>query len=384
MSLQSCKEKKEKVVFEDQNKQSGKEGFQYQIKGKINNLQEKKVYLQKMGEDRWITVDSSEVNEGGTFSFAGKAEEKDFYLVSLKENPSFLVIVDSPEIEIQADATDVLKTLEIKGSQASREYIDFTKKLYQYGVEENKIKSQIPALAKEKNKITELEEIERSLKLAKQKRKAFVQNYIDSIIPSIAVFNMINYLDMEEDYEYFIALGKKLKEEMPESKYTSMLSAQIEQFQAMKEEASAREEGSTVGVGKTAPEIALPDPKGNIVKLSSLRGKYVLIDFWASWCGPCRAENPNVVRVYNKFKNKNFEILGVSLDQDKLAWVQAINKDNLAWTHVSDLKAWESVVVPLYGLEGIPATFLIDPKGVIIAKNLRGGMLEDKLEEVLK
>jgi len=134
-------------------------------------------------------------------------------------------------------------------------------------------------------------------------------------------------------------------------------------------------------VGEVAPEIALPDTQGKINKLSSLRGKYVLIDFWAAWCGPCRREAPNLVRIYNKYKEKGFEIYGVSLDRDKNSWLGAIESDNLDWVHVSDLKYWQSDVVGLYGFSGIPYTVLIDREGKIIAKGLRGEQLENKLAE---
>jgi peroxiredoxin len=144
------------------------------------------------------------------------------------------------------------------------------------------------------------------------------------------------------------------------------------------------EAGTGINVGDKAPEIALPDPTGKIIALSSLRGKYVLIDFWSSWCGPCRRENPNVVKMYQTYKDKGFEIFGVSLDMNKEQWLQAIEQDGLTWTHVSDLGYWNSVVVPQYQISGIPATFLLDKEGKIIARDLRGAELEAKLKEVLK
>jgi peroxiredoxin len=138
-------------------------------------------------------------------------------------------------------------------------------------------------------------------------------------------------------------------------------------------------------VGQTAPEFSLPDYKGKMVSLSSYRGQYVLVDFWASWCAPCRQENPNVVAAYAKYKNRNFTILGVSLDETdgKEAWTNAVMKDNLTWTQVSDLKGWGSEVVSLYGIQGIPFNVLVDPQGKIIAESLRGADLAATLEKVL-
>ena len=137
-------------------------------------------------------------------------------------------------------------------------------------------------------------------------------------------------------------------------------------------------------VGDVAPEIIGISPEGKTLKLSSLKGKVVLIDFWASWCKPCRMENPNVVAAYQQFKDKNFTVLGVSLDKNKEAWVNAIKEDGLAWTHVSDLKQWQSSVVPMYQIEGIPFNVLLDPQGKVIAKGLRGEDLLTQLAAIVK
>lgn len=141
---------------------------------------------------------------------------------------------------------------------------------------------------------------------------------------------------------------------------------------------------SAPAIGTIAPELTMNDVDGKPFSLTRLRGKYVLIDFWASWCGPCREENPNVVAAYNQFKDKNFTVLGVSLDENKQAWVNAVKEDKLNWQHISDLKRWSSTAVPLYGIDGIPYNVLIDPQGKIIATDLRESALQNKLAEVLK
>jgi peroxiredoxin len=137
-------------------------------------------------------------------------------------------------------------------------------------------------------------------------------------------------------------------------------------------------------IGSIAPELTMNDVNDKPFSLSQLRGKYVLIDFWASWCMPCREENPNVVAAFNKFKDKNFTVLGVSLDKNKQAWLDAIKADKLSWQQISDLQYWSSAAVPLYGLDGIPFNVLIDPSGKIIAVHLTGNALQNKLAEVLK
>jgi len=170
-----------------------------------------------------------------------------------------------------------------------------------------------------------------------------------------------------------------------ESLYASLLS-KYKESSSGKSIAKIIEARKITAIGKTAPDFSQPDTSGNVIKLSDFRGKYVLVDFWASWCGPCRAENPNLVKTYNKYKDNGFTVLGVSLDQPgkKNSWLAAIHKDNLTWTQVSDLKFWDNEVAVLYGIKAIPSNLLVDPQGKIIAKDLRGEELDKKLAETFR
>jgi len=185
---------------------------------------------------------------------------------------------------------------------------------------------------------------------------------------------------------YFLqGYGSELDLPDYESLYHSM-SPKYKNTPAGKFIASDIKEKKMTDIGHVAPDFAAPDTAGHMIQLSSFRGKYVLLDFWASWCVPCRAENPNVVKAFNKFKDKGFTVLSVSLDQPgkKEAWLKAIHHDGLTWTHISDLKFWDSKAVALYGIKGIPANFLLDKEGKIIAKDLTGNDLDDKLAELLE
>lgn len=164
----------------------------------------------------------------------------------------------------------------------------------------------------------------------------------------------------------------------------ALLAPALQNSEKGKELAELIEMGRKTMLGKQAIDFIQPDANGNSVSLSSFKGKYVLVDFWASWCGPCRTESPNLVKAYEKYKAKNFEILGVSLDQNKEKWLKAINDDHYTWTQAGDMKGWENAAARVYGIQGIPFNVLLDPDGVIIARNLRGEALEKKLAEVLK
>jgi peroxiredoxin len=199
-----------------------------------------------------------------------------------------------------------------------------------------------------------------------------VAQVIKNAPPSLGAINLLQSgqtLSKDRYFDVYIAVADKVRKAWPNLSYAKEFSDMVEKDKKL-------------AVGQVAPEIALPSPTGEIVKLSSLRGKYVLIDFWAKWCRPCRAENPNVVKAYQTYKDKGFTVFGVSLDRNKEDWVKAIQEDNLTWTHVSDLKYFQSEAATLYNINAIPFSVLIDPKGIIVGKNLRAGELHTKLEEI--
>jgi thiol-disulfide isomerase/thioredoxin len=179
---------------------------------------------------------------------------------------------------------------------------------------------------------------------------------------------------------------KLMEKSYPNSEYTKEMKSAYAQIEMQAKAAEMKQKAeSATAIGSTAIDLDYPSPSGKNIKLSSLRGKVVLLDFWASWCGPCRRENPSVVAAYNKYKDKGFTVYSVSLDQDKARWTSAIAQDGLLWeNHVSDLKGWSAEPAAKYGVQSIPAQFLLDKDGKIIAKNLRGEELDRKLEEVLK
>ena len=196
-----------------------------------------------------------------------------------------------------------------------------------------------------------------------------MRGFVDKHVTSIATLAAIEKMDPKADAEYFVKLDKELTELYPNSDYLTNLHLKAVQM-------------AKLVIGAQAPQIVMADPNGEVISLSSFRGKTVLVDFWASWCRPCRAENPQVVKLYEKYKDQGFEIYGVSLDREKHLWIQAIKQDGLEWIHVSDLQFWNSSAAKLYNVNSIPQTYLLDEDGKIIAKDFRAAELEKKLKEI--
>ncbi len=341
----------------------------YEIKGNIIGLENQMVYLKHLVGENFEIKDSVKSNNGA-FTFEGKIDiPQQFVLKFEKVRPEIPFFVEAADIEIKGDV-DSLKNLEVLGSKTQESYNTYREGINDYVKQQREIYKEYQVAQKQKD--TE------GMKKAEnkyQKVDSLITLYNDNFIKENPNSIASAYVAFSSAYVYDV---KKLEEVVNIFDSTARKS---EYFKKLNERLTVLK---NTEIGKVAPDFTMKDVDGKDVSLKEFRGKYVLLDFWASWCTPCRKENPNVVKAYEKFKNKNFTILGISLDQNKQRWLDAIEKDKLTWKNVSDLKGWRNAVSQIYGVMSIPQNFLLDEKGVIIAKNLRGEDLEDKLKEVLK
>jgi len=321
----------------------------------------------------------------------GHADIAGFYaFYSSPDNYVTLIIGPGDKINLKGDVIKLPETYNVEGSDDSRNVRNLS-------IELNRTIMRIQDLGRIFNDSINSPNfdsikagLDKSYKLLVNSQREFTFNFIRENLKSLAslmaLYQQIGphhfVLDPLKDYRWYNMVDSSLTIGYPGSESVKELHRQVLELTSQrKAEEMARkrfEKGSEV------PEIALPSPEGDTITLSSLRGKYVLLDFWASWCGPCRVENPNLVAVYKKYSLKGFEIYQVSLDRSRAAWIKAIEDDHLTWKHVSDLQFWNSVVVPVYNIQGIPMNFLLDPEGRIIDQNLRGDMLAEKLKEIFK
>ncbi len=327
-------------------------------------------YVELVGENGIEPFDTLNVDENGTFSQYLAIEEPGFYRVNFNGRQIITLILTGEEVEVEvnADGNDPRGFSEVSGSYDTeyKRQMDDLMSVYRQQIQEMQ---QIQRQARVDNDVNTFENTQFQMMDLAKRTEADLKALIRTASPSLAAFYGIQMIDADQNVSFIDSIASQLEVEMPDNFHVAGLMSQVSTKKKL-------------AIGKEAPEIALQNPDGEIITLSSLRGNYVLIDFWAAWCRPCRAENPNVVRLYNQYADANFEILGVSLDRTKDKWVQAIAQDGLPWLHVSDLKYWRSQAALDYQVGAIPATFLIDPDGIIIAKNLRGVTLAAKLKEI--
>ena len=349
--------------------------------GEIEGMPQQMVRLQELGiDDKIVVLDSSRTNEKGHFELKATTLEPGIYQVIFEQGKFLLLSSDGgATIKVTGNWQD-LNDYKVSGSAPSASLAGFIKVINEHMRDINTLGIIMDSMRVQGNDSL-LASARNELSANQAQLTAYIEQYADTTVYLPNALFAVRILNPIVEKDYITAFSQSLERRFPNQPQAQDFNRRYAQFLAQQQQMNAPAGGPDVGAAAT--EIALPQPNGETFKLSSLKGKYVLVDFWASWCPPCRAENPNIVAAYQQYKNKNFDILGVSLDDDKEAWQAAIQKDHLTWHHVSDLKRWESAAARAYNVQGIPTNFLIDPNGVIVARDLRGKALQQKLQELL-
>ena len=365
-----------------------KESKTFSVSGVLHNAPSKVVYIEEsdITTGKKTLRDSSAIADDGKFSISLNAPKDAVYNLLLQNDVSQFVtlINDASKINVEADFTKRTDFYTVSGSKASKSIQEYLAKISGMQRDRFNIYFQVDSIKRNNGDSALAQNLNIQEKQISSEEKTFTQQTVQQATnSSLALFILSTYQGMARDPNFRV-------NGFTDAEVVALLTDMLNKFPERTDIAGIRNSvestiPKTLWVGKPAPEISLPDTEGRTVNLSSFRGKYVLVDFWASWCGPCRRENPNVVQAFNQFKNKNFTILGVSLDRpgQKENWIKAIKEDNLTWTHISDLKFWQSEVVPVYQVGSIPFNVLVDPNGKVVAENLRGNALGQKLQELL-
>jgi peroxiredoxin len=360
----------------------------FTIDGKLNGSSKDSLIFEEMTEKSLEPRATIMTDASGAFSFSDTAANPRLFFIRTTQK-EYVMMMAGEKINITADKGKINETVKISGSPQSELVLEMNRQLIRATDKLDSLGAQFQSLKGRGNDPEAETWIQTQYGKLMEEQKTYITDFIQkhSTEPAslLALSNQLGQqpvLNPRTDFDLFEKVDVQLFKRYPKSalvlnlhKYVAAMRPQIQ---------TANSQAKLTGTGAIAPEISLPDPDGKTQSLSSLRGKIVLVDFWAGWCAPCRRENPNLVKAYNKYHSKGFEIFQISLDKTKPEWVAAIKQDGLNWIHVSDLKYWSSPVARQYGIESIPANYLLDKDGKIIGSNLRGADLEAELDKLFR
>jgi peroxiredoxin len=340
------------------------------ITGEVQNIQPGLILLEEfvLQSNSYLVYDTIPLNQNNTFAREIYLSNPGFFRLNFFNKQFITVILDEDDIHVAADGGSQNGISQITGSSDVEKLREIATLVEEYRQLESELNQEY-AQAVAVNDSEKAQKLTGEYMLLQGEKTEMIKQEIERMGISLATVQALSLINKDEEFEFFDNVVSKLIQKYPNVPFVQNLANEVERLRA-------------VAIGQMAPEISLPTPEGGIFKLSSLRGDYVLIDFWAEWCKPCRMENPNVLRAYNRFKDQGFKILGVSLDRSRDKWLKGIAEDGLPWNHVSDLNYFNSEAARAYNVSAIPFSVLLDPEGKIIAKNLRGKDLHTKLEEI--